>query len=739
MEIYAGYVEHIVYRNEENGYTVLTISSMGLERTLTGILPHLSLGEYVEAQGEEREHPIYGKQLAVSSYEVKRPEDREAILRYLGSGAIKGIGEALAGRIVKKFGEDSLRILEEEPERLAEVKGISLKKAMQLAEQVAEKRDMRQAMMFLQEYGISLNLASRIFDRYGTRLYSIIKENPYRLAEDISGVGFKSADAIAARAGISPESEFRVRSGILYTLQQASLNGHLYLPSGELIANAAELLQVEPDTVEHQIYGLMMDKKVVCRQNLTAEGETQVFLSSFFYMEQGVARMLHELNVFMQVPETDFEKRIRAIEKKNGMELDPHQKEAVQGAVSHGLFLVTGGPGTGKTTTIRTILDYFEEEGKTIFLAAPTGRAAKRMSEATGREARTVHRMLELSGSQEMPDQVRFSRDEENPLEADVVVVDEMSMVDIQLMNALCKAVVPGTHLILVGDVDQLPSVGPGNVLKDMIASECFPVARLTRIFRQAGDSDIVVNAHKINHGEIPDLTRRSRDFLFIRRPDANAVAAACITLVKEKLPSYVKAKPFEIQIMTPMRKGILGVERLNELFQEAFNPPSPEKRERECEHGLFREGDKVMQTRNNYEMEWEVKGRYGIPKEEGCGVFNGDIGVIREINPALEQMTVVFDDEREAVYPFKETSDLELAYAITIHKSQGSEYPAAVIPLLSGPRMLMTRNLLYTAVTRAKSCVCLVGSPETFCSMVENNVEQRRYSGLKDRIRELA
>ena len=738
METWTGYVERIVYKNEENGYTVLTISTEGRENTITGILPQVSVGELLEAQGEVKDHPIYGPQMAVITWKVKVPEDLEAIRRYLGSGAIKGIGEALAGRIVKRFGMDTLRIMEEEPERLAEVKGISEKKAVQLAEQIAEKRDMRQAMMFLQEYGISLNMSARIFERYGNSLYTVIRENPYQLAEDVNGIGFKIADSIAMRAGIRPESEFRVRSGILYTLQQAAGNGHLYLPLDELKGQAAELLQVDPDMVEQLVYDLMMSKRVVCRSPKEDNEKVQVFLSSYYYMERNTARMLVDLNVEMPVREEDFERRMAGIQKQRKRELDEHQHEAVLGAVSHGVFLVTGGPGTGKTTTIQAILDYFEGEQKTIFLAAPTGRAAKRTSEATGREARTIHRMLELTGPQDGTDRAFFSRDEENPLEADVVVIDEMSMVDMQLMFALCKAIAPGTHLILVGDVDQLPSVGPGNVLKDLIASGVFPVARLTRIFRQAEDSDIVVNAHRINHGEIPDLGKKSRDFLFIRRPDANAVINACITLVKQKLPAYVNAKASEIQVMTPMRKGALGVERLNVIFQEYFNPPSPGKVEKEHEQGVFREGDKVMQIRNNYQMEWEVKGRFGIPREEGTGVFNGDIGVITEINLQLEQLTVLFDDEREAVYSFKELSDLELAYAITIHKSQGSEYPAVVIPLLTGPRMLMTRNLLYTAVTRAKACVCLVGSPDTFCSMVGNNVEQRRYSGLADRLQEM-
>ncbi len=789
METYSGYVEHIIYRNEENGYAVLTISSMGKEHTLTGIMPHISEGEFVEAQGEVRDHPIYGEQLAVTKYEVRIPEDTAAIQRYLGSGAIKGLREAMAARIVKKFGEDTLRIMEEEPERLAEVKGISEKTAMSIAAQVAEKRDMRQAMIFLQDFGISLRLAAKIFDRYGNRIYKIMRENPYQLADDMEGVGFRTADSIARQAGILANSEYRIRSGILYALQQAMGMGHLYLPMEELKGETARLLQTEdsymdPETIEHEVMNLVMDKKLVCKTIALSKGcgqsnaedpkrradgnfaaeeyanapvdtqefaeweqesyraketEQQVYLYVNYYMEMNAAGKLHELNVETPEKQAVFEKKLRGIERDTGMELEEHQREAVYGAVTHGLFIMTGGPGTGKTTTIRAILDYFERDGKNIFLAAPTGRAAKRMSEATGREARTVHRMLELSGMQgEDGGPAYFTRDEDNPLEADVVIVDEMSMVDIFLMNALLKAVPVGTHLILVGDVDQLPSVGPGNVLKDLIASERFPVVRLTRIFRQSEGSDIVVNAHRINRGEPIDLGKPSKDFLFIRRPDANAVINACITLVKDKLPGYVHATPDDIQVMTPMRKGNLGIERLNPILQSFFNPPAPGKVEKDFERCIFREGDKVMQIRNNYQKEWEVKGRYGFAADQGMGVFNGDIGKVVDINLFTEEMTVEFDEGRRAVYAFKENEDLELAYAITIHKSQGSEYPAVVIPCLSGPRMLMNRNLLYTAVTRAKSCVCIVGSPETFREMEDNASEQRRYSGLKERIREL-
>lgn len=736
MDTLEGYVEKIIYRNSGNGYTVLELSADGEDQTLTGSMPDVEAGEYLEASGRFVDHPLYGIQLTVESYVKKAPEDKESILRYLSSGAIKGVGEGLAARIVKKFGRDTMRILEEEPERLSEVKGISERMALEIGAQAAGKRDQRDAMMFLQQYGISLKLAAKIFERYGNAMYQIIRENPYKLADDLTGIGFKTADEIAMKAGIHTDSDFRICSGMLYTLQQALAAGHTCLLMEELVANASRMLGVAEESVEKHIMDMVIDKKLVVKK----KDENQlVYAANYYYMELNTARMLNDLNVAYDISDLEIEKRLAEIEKQREIRLARKQREAVFQAVKNGLLVMTGGPGTGKTTTITSIIDFFEAEEAEIRLAAPTGRAAKRMTEATGREACTIHRLLELSGMQEEnAEKAMFMRDEQNPLDADVIIIDEMSMVDIYLMQALLKATPVGCRLILVGDVDQLPSVGPGNVLKDILASECFHMVRLTKIFRQADTSDIVVNAHKINEGEHIDLTVKSRDFLFVRREDANAVINATITLVREKLPAYVGAKPYDIQVMTPMRKGALGVERLNTIFQEFLNPPSPEKAEKDFGRCLFREGDKVMQTRNNYQLAWEICSRYGIPEEKGKGVFNGDMGVIREVNLFAEELRVEFDERRQAVYSFKEAEELELAYAITIHKSQGSEYPAAVIPLLSGPPMLMTRNLLYTAITRAKSCICLVGQPAIFQEMIDNATEQRRLSGLADRIREL-
>ena len=751
MATVSGYVEKIKYRNEENGYSILSVNSDGLDYVLVGTFPYISEGDFIEASGRDVEHPIYGDQIQVESYELKAPEDTASMERYLGSGAIRGVGTALAARIVRRFKADTFRIIEEEPERLAEVKGISEKMAQAISEQMESKKEMRQAMMFLQEYGISMSLALKIYNEYGSRMYSIIKENPYRLADDIQGVGFKMADEIAQKVGIFTDSDFRIRSGIYYTLLQSVANGHTYLPQEELLASASELLHVDPAVMEKHLTDLQMEKKIVVKVNEekllkpeeddSTPASRHVYASQYYYTELNTARMLHDLNLRGAEPETEIRKKLEKICEEERIEPDELQIRAVVEAVNSGLLIITGGPGTGKTTTINTIIRYFEQEEMEILLAAPTGRAAKRMTEATGYEARTIHRLLELTGvpsDDKDTSGMHFERNEENPLDADAIIIDEMSMVDIYLMHALLRAVNPGTRLILVGDTNQLPSVGPGNVLRDLIASGAFDVVQLTRIFRQAAESDIIVNAHRINDGERIPLGKRSKDFLFIRREQPDAIISAMLTLVREKLPNYVHADMFDIQIMTPMRKGALGVERLNTILQSFLNPKDPSKPEKEVGGTIYRVGDKVMQIKNNYQIEWETRDRYGIPVDSGAGVFNGDIGIIREINTFAEELTVEFDEGKMVDYSFKQLEELELAYAITIHKSQGSEYPAVVIPVYSGPRMLMTRNLIYTAVTRARACVCLVGIPEMLQAMVDNEVEQRRYTGLKIRIQEV-
>lgn len=732
METIQGYVDHIIYRNSENGYTVLVLVSKEEEITCVGVFSDIVEGENIEAKGEFTEHPVYGRQFKVHSFEEKAPEDEIAIERYLGSGAIKGIGLALAARIVRRFKKDTFRIIEEEPERLAEVKGISERKAMEIANQVNEKKDLRQAMIFLQQYGISTTLAVKIYRFYGTRIYGVLKENPYQMAEDIEGVGFKTADEIASRVGIRTDSDFRIRSGILYVLLQASSEGHTYLPMEELTKRTSALLEIDGEHIEKHYMNLALDRKIMMRQK---EEQTQIYAATFYYMEANTATMLTQLDVRYQVSEEKIENRIKQIEKQTHIELDEQQVCAVKEAVRNGLLIITGGPGTGKTTTINTIIRYFEMEGMDIFLAAPTGRAAKRMSETTGFEARTIHRMLEVNGTGEGVG--GFERNEKNPLETDVIIIDEMSMVDISLMYALLKAIPPGTRLILVGDVNQLPSVGPGSVLKDIIASNRFHTVKLNKIFRQASTSDIIVNAHKINNGEDVVLDNKSLDFFFLKRYEADKIINVTLQLIKQKLPKYVNASEYDIQVLTPTRKGLLGVERLNTVLQMYLNPKDSTKREKEHGETVFREGDKVMQIKNNYQLEWEIRSKYGLCIDKGTGVFNGDMGIIQEINDFAETMTISFDEGKIVEYPFKLLEELELAYAITIHKSQGSEYPAVVIPLFQGPRMLLNRNLIYTAVTRAKKCVTIVGDEEVFRTMVHNTSQLKRYSGLEERLRE--
>ena len=738
-ECVTGYIDHIIFRNEDNGYTVMVLKGVKDEDELTcvGTFPVITQGASIEAEGSFIQHPVYGKQFQAVRLTEKMPEDAMAMERYLGSGAIKGIGAALAGRIVRHFGSDTLRIVEEEPERLAEIKGISEKKAHEIAIQIAEKFEMRKVMMFLQKYGISLNLGAKIYQKYGDSVYSVLQENPYRLADDISGVGFKIADEIAYRIGIHTDSDYRIKSGLSYTLLQAGGEGHVYLPKEELFKRAEQLLGVDASYMEKHLVDLSMERKIIQKEE---KGQVLVYPAQYYYLELNTARMLRELDIDCPEDEERVERRISQIQKETGTVLDEMQEKAVKEAAGHGLLVLTGGPGTGKTTTINAIIRFFESEGAELRLAAPTGRAAKRMTEATGYEAQTIHRMLELTGMPEDDREgqpVHFERNAENPLEADVIIIDEMSMVDIHLMHSLLMAVTAGTRLILVGDENQLPSVGPGNVLRDIIRSGQFPVVELKKIFRQASESDIVVNAHKINRGEQVEINNKSRDFFFLKRYNADIIIRVVIALIQEKLPKYVEAKPFEIQVLTPMRKGLLGVERLNQILQRYLNPPDPSKKEKEIGQGLFREGDKVMQIRNNYQLEWEVRGRYGIPVDKGVGVFNGDTGIIRMINEFAELAEVEFEDGRYAQYTFKQLDELELAYAVTIHKSQGSEYPAVIIPILSGPRMLMNRNLLYTAVTRARKCVTVVGSEETFREMINNEKQQRRYSSLDRRIQE--
>lgn len=745
MKSLSGYVESITFRNEENGYTVLTLSYGKKEIKCTGNFGYISEGEYLEIEGEEVFHDIYGEQIKVTSYKVIPATDELSLKKYLGSGAIKGLGAVLANRIVDKFGEDTLRIVEEEPERLAEIRGITIRKAMDICEQVEEKKDMRDVMIFLQGYGISPTLSNKIYTMYGQKVYDIIKTNPYKLADDLSGIGFKTADEIARRAGVEVNASIRIKSGMCYALSDTSLSGHTYLPKEKLVEKTINLLGLRDqylnadgtynmDLLDNCFTELVLEKKLILKN---IEEKDAVFLSTYYYTELNIARMLLELNI--STPEDDYIMGVKldTIEKLSGVELDDLQRKAVIETQNNGITIITGGPGTGKTTTINAIIQMFEADGLEVSLAAPTGRAAKRMNEATGHEAKTIHRLLEISGgaSEETGrDEIdaKFGRNEQNPLETDVIIVDEMSMVDTFLVHALLKAITIGTRVVFVGDINQLASVGPGNVLRDIIESEQFSVVRLTKVFRQAGESGIVTNAHKINKGEQVALDNSMGDFLYIERENAQMALNATIGLMMSKLPQYVEAKPMDIQVLTPMRGGILGVNSLNEQLQKYINPQDENKREREIAGVIFREGDKVMQIKNNYQLEWEQRSEGGRIYDSGTGIFNGDMGIITTINNTTNTMEVVFDDDRYVIYDSKQAEELELAYAITIHKSQGSEYPAVIMPLVSGVSMLMTRNLLYTGVTRAKKCVCIVGRKETFSAMIANEDQHRRYSGLK-------
>lgn len=828
----SGYVSNIIFRNADNGYTVLEIKTEeGLEVTATGIFPAVAEGEVLNLYGEYVDHANYGRQFKMTSYEETVPTNADSIRRYIGSGAIKGIGPALAARIVRKFGDDTFRIMEEEPERLSEVKGISMNKAMEISDQMIEKRDLRAAMMYLGKYGIQGNLAVRIYETYGIGLREVLETNPYRMAEEVRGIGFRTADEIAQRVGIQADSAYRARCGILYVLNSAAGRGHTFLRKDDLRRNLRDLLGMEVDDLDGILDDLLADRKI-----RVVEGE-EIYTETLYRLEESSARMLLELDqkadadgespfgssgrgrsknplgsdrreqseefyegdaqdpfedsfgnhgqdqsadsfgnneqdqsadsfgyreqgqsedlsgrkgrAGSTLEDKEFNRRLDKILKESGLDLDDKQREAVRQAASRGVFILTGGPGTGKTTTIKAMIEYFRKEDCDIMLAAPTGRAAKRMTEATGYEARTIHRMLEVHGGPEDREKEgstfdgereredSFERNSENPLEADVVIIDEMSMVDIYLFHALLCALPAEARLILVGDVNQLPSVGPGNVLHDIIDSGCFSVVRLEKIFRQAAESDIVMNAHRIHNGEEVRLDNKSRDFFFLKRYDANSIIGLMLHYIQGNLPAYVGAKPLDLQVLTPTRKGLTGVENLNKVFQAHLNPPRADRAEFTSGDRIFREGDKVMQIHNNYQMEWRIEGKNGIVKESGSGVFNGDMGIIREINLYTSTMTVLYDDERLVDYDLKELSDLELAYAVTIHKSQGSEYPAVLIPLLSGPQPLMNRNILYTAVTRARKCVLIIGDDRVFRNMIANVSEMHRDTGLKDRILE--
>lgn len=741
-----GYIDHIIFQNEENGFMIFVLIPSGDipedeatadgSVTCTGNFPGVGSGENLRMQGEFISHRTYGRQFAAKSFEVVAPQDEEAVLRYLSSGAIRGVGPKLAEKIVNVFGDDALTVMEKEPERLTSIKGISERIAMDIAEQMQDKQGLRNAVLFLSGLGLSNNQAVKIYNAYGDDFHRVIEENPYRLAEEIDGIGFKISDAIAAKMGIAVDSDFRIRCGILYVLNHMMTAGHTCLPREDLERHTGDLLGLEVLSLEDMLMALSLDRRIVIKYDY-------VYLYSLYQAEARSAALLAGLDDAYMINKEAAAKQLSQIEQEEGMSLDTVQREAVLASVRRGVFILTGGPGTGKTTATKAIIRYFEKEGLDIFLAAPTGRAAKRMSEATGYEARTIHRMLGVSGESfdkgEDEHRPMFEYNEENPLECDVVIIDEVSMVDIRLLYSLLKAVAKGTRLILVGDENQLPSVGPGNVLKDIIASGCFSVVTLKTIFRQAGESNIIVNAHAINRGEHVKIDNaNSRDFFFMKRDTAEKVTAQLSRLVQKSMPDFLHIAPYDVQVLTPTRMGDVGVERLNAVLQNKLNPPSPDRREHTFGDRILRVGDKVMQIKNNYQTQWEVYGKNGRLIDAGTGVFNGDVGIISELDNEAQSLRVVFDEGREVVYTFKQVDELDHAYALTIHKSQGSEYPCVILPLLPGPRMLMNRNLLYTAITRASRCVVIVGLTDTFYAMIDNSTERKRYSGLKDRLTEL-
>ena len=744
-----GYINKIIYQNEDNGYCVFVVETNEGDEIFVGNVPGVAEGMYIQAEGEYVHHPQYDIQFKVITAELSMPSDIEGITRFLGSGIIKGIGEALAKRIVKKFGDDTLRIIDEEPERLAEVRGISMKMAEKIAVRYSENRSYRNVIMFLSKYGISVKLAMKIYAEFGDEIYNVIRKNPYKIADFVPGIGFKTVDNIAMQSGISVDSEFRISSAMYYVLNQAMGLGHMYVPKELLFQKVHELLKPDVDVEEFLqrldviLKDMVVDSRVILETS-DYDSEERVYTRWNYRMELESARRLLGLKLEADYDEDEVLEAIEHVETETEIELDASQINAVKLAISSGVSVITGGPGTGKTTIINAIIRYYECQGNVVLLAAPTGRAAKRITESTGYNAQTIHRLLEFSGEPGEDGEkvaLRFQRNEGNPLECDSLIIDEASMVDSSLFYALLKAIVPGTKLVLVGDIDQLPSVGAGNVLHDIIESDCFPVTTLTRIFRQSDTSSIVENAHKIKDGIHLEINNKSSDFFFIPRRSAYDISEECSNLIAENLPNYLKVSPLDIEVLSPTRQFELGSLELNKKLQKRLNPPAMDKREKEHGDCIFREGDKVMQIRNNYKLEWSVYSdeKKGMLLDQGIGVFNGDMGIITEINDFDERVVVTFDDGRVTEYEYNQLDELEHAFAITIHKSQGSEYPAVIIPILTGPMKLLNRNLLYTAVTRARRMVVIVGNLNKINEMIDNIMEQKRYTGFTRRITEVA
>ena len=730
MELIAGTVEEIIYNNDSNGYTVGIIETEDDVVTFTGLFSSISLGEQIEVEGDWKEHPRYGKQFEVKSYKIIMPDSIEGIKKYLASGLIKGVGDATASKIVEEFGENTFNILQYHPEEIMKVEGIGEKKAEKIVDSFREQLEIKEIMLYLQRFNISPSYGIKIYKEYGLETIEKVKENPYRLTSDIYGIGFKLADKIAEKMGIDKKSEYRIGAGIRYNLIESASDGHTYLPKEVVVKRAGKTLDIDKKYVEAVISNMALRGEIHME---TYDGEDCVYYIPYYYAEAGTANKLVSLISEEKEDQDNVKDVIKGIEERSKKFLTSKQKIAIEKSFKENVLVITGGPGTGKTTIIKGIIEGFELMGKKTALCAPTGRAAKRITETTGREAKTIHRMLEFTYSEDSKN-LYFNKNEESPLEYDVIIVDEMSMVDIILMNSLLKAVEPKTHLIMVGDVDQLPSVGPGSVLRDIINSEIIPTVKLDKIFRQSENSMITLNAHRINDGEMPEFNKKDGDFFFIEC-SSEEINRTITGLVQQRLPDHYNLKSLEdIQILTPMKKGINGTNGLNKILQERLNPIGKGKNEIKNSKIIYRTGDKIMQIKNNYQMAWKRTDEDGYV-ESGEGIFNGDIGYIRYVNKIDQEIVVEFDDSKEVNYSYNQLDELIHAYAVTIHKSQGSEFPAVIIPVTWAPPMLLTRNLFYTAVTRAQNLVVLVGYKKYVKDMIDNNKIDRRFSNLENRL----
>lgn len=733
MDVVKGFVEGIVYKSEDTGYVVAKINSDNKSITVVGTVPFISEGQQLKLTGEWRVHKQFGKQFSIQKCEEIIPDTIDGIEKYLSSGIIRGIGPITAKKIISHFGKDALDIMDNDINRLKEIDGIGEKKFSIICESYLEQHDLKDIIMFFQSYGISHGQCLKIYKRFGADAKEIIKKNPYILCNEIKGIGFVTADRIAALIGIDKESEERVRSGIEFIITRFCAAGNTYMPKEKVIEETVELLNVDKVLIEQNIYNLSLDNKLIVQKIRDIEG---VFIPIYYYSELGITEKIAKLSIEnYQTINTDVDFEINNFEKKHNIKFAQSQKEAITGAFTDGIEIITGGPGTGKTTIIKAIIDIYENQGMKVLLAAPTGRAAKRMTESTGREAKTIHRLLDITAG-DNDDEAVVEADE--PLDGDVVIIDEASMIDIFLMHNLLKAIRVGTRLIIVGDVDQLPSVGSGNVLKDLINSSLIKVVVLKEIFRQGAESLIITNAHRINNGEMPFLNQKNKDFYFIRNENMDSILNTVVDLANRRLPNFNKEwdKKKDIQVLSPMKKGTLGVINLNEKLQEILNPPSNSKKEKRRGNMVFREGDKVMQTKNNYSIKWTLLSNGD--NVEGEGIFNGDMGFIQSISEDEKIVTVIFDDDKKVIYDSESIDELELAYAITIHKSQGSEFKVVIIPSFMGSPFLMNRNLLYTGITRAKELVTVVGYPKALQYMVSNVNSAERFSSLEIRIKDL-